>query len=88
MEEGRKLVDLRVVDLKQELEKRKMDISGVKNTLQERLKNVSSITSIYAIYIICSRYYQVDRSSEHLDTHSDTIAIVNRSKIGKTNTDM
>lgn len=42
--DGKKLVELRVVDLKQELEKRKLDICGVKSTLQERLKNVSEIT--------------------------------------------
>lgn len=37
--DGKKLSDLRVVDLKQELEKRSLDICGIKSTLQERLKN-------------------------------------------------
>lgn len=38
--DGKKLSDLRVVDLKLELEKRSLDICGIKSTLQERLKNV------------------------------------------------
>lgn len=47
--EGKKLVDLRVVDLKQELEKRSLDICGVKNTLQERLKNVRALRDMFCL---------------------------------------
>lgn len=39
--EKRKLSELRVVDLKQELEKRGKDGNGVKNVLIERLTQVS-----------------------------------------------
>ena len=37
---GRKLSDFRVVDLRQELEKRGLEKSGVKAVLIERLQNV------------------------------------------------
>lgn len=39
---GRKLTDLRVVDLRQELEKRGLEKSGVKAVLIERLQKVNS----------------------------------------------
>lgn len=38
---GRKLADLRVVDLRQELEKRGLEKSGVKAVLLERLQKVT-----------------------------------------------
>lgn len=43
----RKLRDLRVVDLKNELERRSLDKSGVKATLMERLSKVSSVIVLF-----------------------------------------
>lgn len=40
---GRKLTDLRVVDLRQELEERGLEKSGVKAVLVERLQKVNSL---------------------------------------------
>ena len=37
---GRKLIELRVCDLKEELEKRDLELTGVKNVLVERLEKV------------------------------------------------
>ena len=37
----KKLKDLKVVELKMELEKRELDKSGIKSVLIERLENVS-----------------------------------------------
>lgn len=45
-EEGRKLNDLRVVDLRAELEKRSLDKTGVKAVLIEKLQKVGSIPNL------------------------------------------
>lgn len=52
---GRKLTDLRVVDLRQELEKRGLEKSGVKAVLIERLQKVNS------------RYISINFSNRHVD---------------------
>lgn len=47
---GRKLADLRVVDLRQELEKRGLEKSGVKAVLLERLQKVTCTVISRTIY--------------------------------------
>jgi len=43
MADGRKLSELRVCDLKEELTKRKLETSGSKNALVERLEKVKNL---------------------------------------------
>ena len=50
--EKRKLSELRVVDLKQELEKRGKDGNGVKNVLLERLTQVSAADILLAVAML------------------------------------
>jgi SAP domain. len=53
--EGRKLNDLRVVDLRAELEKRSLDKTGVKAVLIEKLQKVSVIFQIWCLGIdVCT----------------------------------
>jgi len=54
-EEGRKLNDLRVVDLRAELEKRSLDKTGVKAVLIEKLQKASVVFQIWCLGVdVCS----------------------------------
>lgn len=54
-EEGRKLNDLRVVDLRAELEKRSLDKTGVKAVLIEKLQKVSVLFQIWCLGVeVCA----------------------------------
>jgi hypothetical protein len=54
-EEGRKLNDLRVVDLRAELEKRSLDKTGVKAVLIEKLQKVSVVFQIWCLGVdVCT----------------------------------
>lgn len=54
-EEGRKLNDLRVVDLRAELEKRSLDKAGVKAVLIEKLQKVSALSQIWCLGVdVCT----------------------------------
>lgn len=48
----KKLADLRVVDLRAELETRGLDKSGVKVTLMERLKQVASLLHCFIWFFL------------------------------------
>ncbi len=60
---GRKITDLKVAELKQELEKRDQDTSGLKSELVERLVKILNTDT--------------DRSSEQSETSSETIPEAN-----------
>jgi len=53
--EGKKLIELRVIDLKTELERRGLDKSGNKAALLERLSKVSDISIFSFCFVLKCR---------------------------------
>lgn len=55
----RKLSELRVIDLRAELKKRNLDISGNKSILSERLKRVNLTKQMLCMMSKCSLYQSI-----------------------------